>query len=57
MKKKKKRRKQSFLIYKKNKIKYKSGIDYIVYVEVAQAWYKGASMDCELLDHEFSGSY
>ena len=51
----KKRRKQSFLIYmnKKNK----SGIVYIVYVGVAQAWYKGAAIDCELLDLEFSGSY
>ena len=46
----KKKRKQSFLI-KKN------GIDYIVYVEVAQAWYKGATIDGELLDHEFSSSY
>ena len=52
--KKEKRRKQSFLIYIK---KNKSGIVYIVHVEVAQAWYKGAAIDDELLDHEFSGSY
>ena len=56
--KKKKRRKQIFLIYiytyKKN---IESGIVYIVYVEVAQAWYLGAAMNCELLDHEFSSSF
>ena len=52
----------SYIHYKKKRKKNniyinKSGIDYIVYVEVAQACYLGAAMDCELLDHEFSSSY
>ena len=52
LKKKGKKAKLSNL-YKKNK----SGIVYIVYVGVAQAWYPGATIDGELLDHEFSSSY
>jgi len=51
----KKRGKKSFL--KNNNNNNKSGIVYFAYVEVAQAWYKGATIDGELLDHEFSGSY
>ena len=55
----KKREKKANLsnIYVKNNNNNKSGIVYIVYVGVAQAWYKGAAMDSELLDLEFSGSY
>ena len=57
--KKKEREKKAKLsnIYVKKIKKNKSGIVYIVYVGVAQAWYPGAAMDCELLDHEFSSSY
>ena len=68
VKKKKKKKKEGKAFQKKEKKaklsnlyiyikKIESGIVYIVCVEVAQAWYTGAAIDCELLDLEFSGSY